>query len=72
MSESMSLDPRKLASELVGTFVLVFVAAGAIVASSQDIVAVALASGLAGEDEQVAVVPASCDRAVAKRRIVLA
>ncbi len=47
MSDSMPFDPRKLVAEIVGTFALVFIAAGAVIASGQDIVAVALAYGLA-------------------------
>jgi aquaporin Z len=41
------LDPRKLVAELVGTFALIFFGAGSIIMSGGDIVAVALAHGLA-------------------------
>lgn len=47
MSESLSVDPRKLVAEVVGTFALVFIGAGAVIATGQDVVAVALAYGLA-------------------------
>jgi len=47
MSDSVAVDPRKLLAEILGTFTLVFVGAGAAVASGADIVAVALAHGLA-------------------------
>ena len=47
MSDSMSVDPRKLVAEIVGTFALIFIGAGSVIASGQDVVAVALAQGLA-------------------------
>lgn len=47
MSESMSVDPRKVVAEIVGTFALIFIGVGSIVASGQDIVAIAIANGLA-------------------------
>lgn len=47
MSGSAAVDPRNLVAEIVGTFALIFIGAGSIVASGQDIVAVALAHGLA-------------------------
>jgi MIP family channel proteins len=47
MSESMDVDPRKVVAEVVGTFVLIFIAVGSIIASGQDTLAVALAYGLA-------------------------
>ncbi len=47
MSDAVAVDPRKLVAEIVGTFALIFIGAGSIVASGQDIVAVALAFGLA-------------------------
>lgn len=47
MSKSMAVDPRKLIAEMVGTFALIFIGAGSIIASGQELVAVALAHGLA-------------------------
>ena len=45
MSDAMTVDPRKLVAEIVGTFALIFIGAGSIIAAG-DIVAVALAHGL--------------------------
>ena len=47
MAEATDLDPRKLVAEVIGTFALVFIGVGSIVASGTEIVAVALAFGLA-------------------------
>jgi aquaporin Z len=47
MSDSISVDPRKLIAEIVGTFAFIFIGAGSVIASGQDVVAVALAHGLA-------------------------
>jgi aquaporin Z len=47
MSDGINVDPRKLVAEIVGTFALVFIGAGTIIASGDDIVAKALAYGLA-------------------------
>ena len=41
------LDPRKLVAEVIGTFALIFFGAGSIIMTSGDLVAVALAHGLA-------------------------
>jgi aquaporin Z len=47
MSDAIAVDPRKLIAEFVGTFALVFIGAGSLIASGQDILAVAVAQGLA-------------------------
>tara|TARA_Y100000588_G_C13968836_1_gene802054 strand:- start:210 stop:899 length:690 start_codon:yes stop_codon:yes gene_type:complete len=42
-----SVDPRKLIAEMVGTFALIFIGVSSVIAFGDDIVAVALAHGLA-------------------------
>jgi aquaporin Z len=47
MGESINVEPKKLVAEIVGTFALIFMGAGAILVTGDDVVAVALAHGLA-------------------------
>ena len=47
MTDALDVDPRKLVAEIVGTFALIFMGAGSIIAFGDNIVAVALAHGLA-------------------------